>query len=470
MTTSITNPAGPRAQIRTLWSDTILRSAGFLTLSQGAVAIFGLVFWVVSAHLTNAGAVGQATTLISASILIAYLSVFGINVTFMRFLPTSNQRDAELSSGFAFCFTGALLLSLGYVELLPVIAPKLEFVQRSLPFTVTFVLFTAFGALNLLTDSVFIAHQQAKYIFWSDGIVQGTVKVVTPFALIAIGVYATYGAFGIFSSFGSAATADVIASVVLIVARLGYRPGWRVRLSALTPNLRYTATNYAVSVLDIIPTLILPTIVLDGLGSHQAGYFYIAFQVAGLLSGIGVSIALSALSEGAQHNATVEAVARRSRFLLTLTVPLFLLAGLAVTPWALIVFGSGYQMNARNTFVVLVLAVPAVALCQWTRALLQITRQLRPLLASQFLYAAVILVLSVATVHRGTTWIAAAYVLGNLVAGAVAGVAYVLRGARYRTRPGAHAKLERYRTRPGAHAKLDRHRTRPGAHAKLDRR
>ena len=39
----------------------------------------------------------------------------------------------------------------------------------------------------------------------------------------------------------------------------------------------------------------------------------------------------------------------------------------------------------------LVLAVPSVALCQWTRALLQISNQLPSLLVSQLIYAGVVL-------------------------------------------------------------------------------
>jgi O-antigen/teichoic acid export membrane protein len=421
-----------RAWIRTLWSDTIVRTTGFLTLTQGAVSVFGFVFWVLSAHLADANAVGKATALVSASSLIACLSVFGLGGTFMRFLPTSKDSDAMLNSGFIVCFSGALLVSLGYVELLPLVAPKLEFVQRSPLYTVEFVVFTAFNALNILTDSVFLAYQKAKYIFWSDGVIQGSIKILAPFALIAAGVYAVYGAFGIFSSFGSAVLVDVVVSLALIVARLGYGPQLRVRLSALTRTLRYTITTYAVTVLDIIPTLILPTVALDGLGSRQAGYFYIAFQVASIMSGVGVSIAVSALSEGAQGHARLDEVVRRSRFVLAALVSPIFLIGLALAPWVLVIFGSAYRQHASGTLFVLVLAVPAVTLCQWSRALLQITKQLHSLLVSQFLYAAVVLGLSIAVVHKGTTWIAGAYLVGNLVAGIVAGVAFLLRGPQFR--------------------------------------
>jgi glycosyltransferase involved in cell wall biosynthesis len=433
-TSSGTTAPGP---VRGLWRDAIVRSAGFLILAQGAVAVAGFVFWVASAHLADADAVGSATTLVSASSLISYLSTFGVNAMFMRFLPTSEQPDAELTSGVIVCFVGGLLLAFGYVELLPVVAPKLVFVQHSPLYTAGFVVFTAFGAVNILTSSVFLVRRRAKYIFVTDGVIQGIVKILAPFVLIATGVYASYGAFGIFSSFGCAVLVDVLVSITLIVARLDYRPELRIRLSALTRTLRFTVINYLVTVLDILPTLILPTVVLDGNGSRSAGYFYIAFQVATVLSGVGVSVAVSTLAEGAQGNARLDEVVRRSRRILAVALPPIVVTGSAISPWALSVFGVSYREHASSTLLVLVLAVPAVALCQWTRSLLQITKQLPALLVSQLLYAVVVLGLSIAVVHRGIVWVAGAYLLGNLVAGLVAGGAFLMRRGKPRATPDA---------------------------------
>jgi O-antigen/teichoic acid export membrane protein len=424
-----------RSRFAALRSDRITRSTAFLVLAQGSVAVVGFVFWLASARLANVDEVGEATTLVAASSLIAYLGLFGINTTFMRFLPTSADGDRELSSGLLACFLGTALISLGYVELLPVITPKLAFVQASPLDTAGFVVFTAFGAVNVLTDSVFLARQQTKYILIADGAVQGLVKVLAPLALIALGVYGGYRAFGIFTSFGSASAADVIASVVFIVVRLGYRPELRIRVRALTHALRYTATNYAVSVLDILPTLILPTIVLDGAGTVSAGYFYIAFQVASVLSGVGISIAVSALAEGAQDGVRLEEVVARSRRLLLVALPPLVVVGALMAPWILVIFGSSYRAHGSETLLVLVLAAPAVALCQWTRALLQITKQLRALLVSQSLYAVIVLGASIALVGRGIGWVAAAYLVGNVIAGLVAGASFLLhqRSTRRRT-------------------------------------
>jgi hypothetical protein len=62
------------------------------------------------------------------------------------------------------------------------------------------------------------------------------------------------------------------------------------------------------------------------------------------------------------------------------------------------------------------------------------------LLASQFLYAGIVLGLSILVVHRGTTWIAGAYLLGNLLAGIVTGTAFLFRGAAYRATPVANTE------------------------------
>jgi len=101
-------------------------------------------------------------------------------------------------------------------------------------------------------------------------------------------VYAVYGALGFSLVRLGRPRRRPLLSLALIAARLGYGPQLRVRLGATDPDaalhdhdLRRDGPRYH-------PTLIPANVVLDGLGSRQAGYFYIAFQVASIMSGVGV--------------------------------------------------------------------------------------------------------------------------------------------------------------------------------------
>ena len=45
----------------------------------------------------------------------------------------------------------------------------------------------------------------------------------------------------------------------------------------LKPVLRFTGVNYVAGVLSLLPTLIVPLIVLNRLGSDDAAYYYVAY-------------------------------------------------------------------------------------------------------------------------------------------------------------------------------------------------
>src|SRR5690349_1833916 len=79
--------------------DHLLRNSVFITLSNASQGAFGFAFWLLGAHFYSANDVGLATTLVTAVILIAYISLLGFNNTFVRYLPSSVERDDEINTG-----------------------------------------------------------------------------------------------------------------------------------------------------------------------------------------------------------------------------------------------------------------------------------------------------------------------------------------------------------------------------------
>ena len=149
---------------RRLARDSLLRNSFYLTLNTGTQAAIGFVFWVLNARLFSAGQVGIATTIISGATVISLVSLFGVNSTFVRFLPTSQRRDEEINSGVLVVFAIGLLAAALYVGLVPSIVPRLGLIRQSLGFAVGFIVLTAFLAVNIVTDSVFIAFRKAQQL------------------------------------------------------------------------------------------------------------------------------------------------------------------------------------------------------------------------------------------------------------------------------------------------------------------
>ena len=404
--------------LRERWSslraDHLVKNSLFLFASSGAMGAFGFFFWIVNAHLFSVNEVGVATTLITATVLISYAAQLGFNSSLVRFLPTSADPDDEISTGLA--------LSAVYLAIVPSVVPELASIRRSVPYSLGFVLFTALSAVNLVTDAIFVARRAAFYNFVIDGVVQSLVKLALPVALVSM------GAFGIFAASGFAAAVAVTASVVLLGVRLGHRIRPRISAEVVRRVFRYAGGNYLANLLNLVPILLLPVIVVHVRGASEGGYYYIAYQIANLLFALAFAVSSSLFAEGSHQGTSFAGVARRAARIEALTMVPLALALIAVSHPLLTLFGGRYAAHGRALLVILALSAPAVAFCDWAVALLRLTGQLRALVLTNAVYAVTMCGLASAWAHRGLVWVGAAWLVGNLVCGTLAGMALLTRG------------------------------------------
>lgn len=403
---------GPAAsRLHRVREDELLRNSFYLTVTTGTIAAFGFAFWLLNSRLYTAGQIGAATTLISGASLIANISLFGFNTTFIRFLPTSQQRDEEINTGLVIVFCTALLAAALYVLLIPWIAPRLAFMRGSFAFAGGFVALTAFWAVNLVTDSVFIAFRRAQYNVLVDGVIQGVVKLALAALLVGLGAY------GVFMSSGLAAAAAVAASILFMVRTVGYQPRLSLSLRVLRRSWDYSAAAYAANLLILGPVLVTPLIVLNVRGPRQAGYYFMAFQLASLLYAMGYAVSQSLFAEASQAGADLHALVLRSgKLLARLCLPLAVLVALTAQ-WLLLVFGRAYSEHAATALVVLALSTPSVALCTVAGTVLKIEKQLKAVVFTAAVYAATIVGLALLWASRGLPWVALAWLIGNTAAG-----------------------------------------------------
>jgi O-antigen/teichoic acid export membrane protein len=138
----------------------LLRNALWLVGSTATTALFGLVFWSVAARLYPVADIGNATSLISAVSLLAYLSLFGLNGSLVKFLPMANRPADQVSAAVSISGLAGLVLGFSYVLLLPIIAPRSAHDIHGPLLSVLFALIVVAAAVNLATDSAFIALRQ----------------------------------------------------------------------------------------------------------------------------------------------------------------------------------------------------------------------------------------------------------------------------------------------------------------------
>jgi O-antigen/teichoic acid export membrane protein len=399
-----------KEKIRRLYSDTLFQNSFYLMLNTGVMAIFGFVFWVICAHLFSPSQIGVATGLISAMTLISYISLLGFNNTFVRVLPTSTERDNHINTGLLLSISVAVIVAAGYVFVIPYIAPRLEIIHENLFYEISFVAMVAFAAINTITDSIFVAYRAAKYNLLIDGGIMGGTKMLLPLVFISLGAY------GIFSAAGVASALGMIASILFLVWKFDYKPRLSIHWQTFKDIFHYSLANYIANLLNIAPTLVLPLIVIDYLGTASAGYYYLAFMMANLLYAVAYSIAQSLFAEGSYGDAVLEKLIRRSLIILVaITIPAGIILALA-GPFVLEVFGKAYSSGGAQTLVILALASIAVAAYTLGNVILRIAHQTYSIVAVNVVYFVTISGLALLWVHRGLIWIAVAWLVGNCAA------------------------------------------------------
>ena len=172
--------------------------------------------------------------------------------------------------------------------------------------------------------------------------------------------------------------------------------------------------------LNLLPALVLPVIVLNRLGAAAAAYYFVAFQVASLLYATAYAVEQAFHAEGSQAGADRTALRRRSRHvLLTLCLPPCLMLA-AAAHWILLVFGARYSEHGTAALAVLAVAAVPVAASNWLWTALRLSGQLRALVLSNGVYAITICGLAWLLAPYGLAAVAAAWLAGGVLAAAAA--------------------------------------------------
>ncbi len=417
-------------------SDPLVRNSFFLMATTGTMAVLGFGFWLVVARLFPVEQVGQATTLLSALALLSYFSMVGMDSTLVRRLPTSARRPELVSTALVTIGLAAAVVSMAFGLIAPLVSPELGFVSDSWVSLGIFVVLAVFAALNLATNSVFVALRSARWNLLINGLLMGLTKLALPF------LFVWGGALGIYSASGVASGLAAVASVWAIRRRLQIRLSWTISRTVLRETFRYSLGTYVSGALNLAPQLVIPILVLAHLGPVVAAAYFMAFQIVTVINSISFAVGESLFAEGSHAEEGLRALMTRSALLMAVvTTPAVGVVVLLAGP-ALSIFGPTYAETATMALVVLAVSSFAVAFHTWASFLLKITDRLSALNVAEGVFAVVTIVLVLVAADVGPAWIAAAWGAGNLAAGAVATLAFLITRRSARTADSTRRSVE----------------------------
>jgi O-antigen/teichoic acid export membrane protein len=388
--------------------DTLVVNSFFTLATSVVTAAGGFLFWTVNARLFTAAQVGLAGALLGACTTIASGSLLGFNQTLVRRLPGTPEPSRLINTSLLLVVTAGVAVASGYALIVPRFVTELAPIGTLSVHFAAFVLVSALTGVNVATDSIFVSHRQARYNFLIDGVLQSAVKLTLPATLAALGAY------GMFLSAGIATLAAVAASVLVLARRFGYHPRFELDRHLVQRDLAFSSGTYLAELLDLVPTLVLPLLIVRSLGPGSAAYYFIAFQIAGILYAGIFAVTQSTYAEGCRTGGSLRALSRRAGRLLLLA-PAGGVALALAGPSALGVIGPEYRAGGSGTLVVFSLGAVVVAPAALSAALLRLTGRIGALVATTALRNGVICLLALALVHHGPAWVAVAWVTGEAV-------------------------------------------------------
>ena len=395
----------------------MLRNSMYIILNSGAQAVLGFGFWILTARFFDTAAVGRASSLISATSLLSFLGLLGLNTTFIRYLPVAAQRNRLISAGIALVAVCGGVAALIYVFLTPLLAPSVAFVARHAPMAIGFVLLTAATGVNLLTDSIFIAAGKSSYNALVDGVIGGTFRIVLIVVLAGGGAFSIFGA----SSMGYASAA--IVSLLFMVRVLKWRPSLSNFWQVIKPVFRFSGANYVGNVFNLLPSLVVPLILINRDGATMEAYYYVAFQLGAVLYTAAAAVEQAFLAEGASSGGMDKATLVRSlRLLLAFCIPA-LLGVLLFGHFILAAFGAKYSAHAEGCLIAIASGILPQAALSWFLTVLRLSNRLKAIVWSNGVYGTVVIGLAWVLAPHGLTAVSISWPIGTCAGALVAGIA-----------------------------------------------
>ena len=324
-----------------LASDSLYKNSIYLMLSTGVTAFLGFFFWMINTHLYSSEQVGLGTTLISIMTLISSFSILGLGNGLIRYLPLSDRKNRKINTSFTLVVIMSILISAVYLIFLKTFSPKLLFIRENIIYSLLFILFIIFSSLNIISESVFVAHRSSKFVLIKNTVLS-IIKLIMPAILIALGAY------GIFASVGIATSIAFLAALVILILRFNYLPKPVIDKNVIMKMTKFSLGNYTAGLIGGLPTMILPILITNLIGAKFSAYFYMDIMIVNLLYIVPLATSHALFAEGSCSETELKVHLKKAiKIISVIIIPAIIIISL-LGNYILFIFGKEYSIEGFN--------------------------------------------------------------------------------------------------------------------------
>lgn len=314
----------------------LFRNAGLLLLNYGLVSALGFVFWLVAARLFRPSDVGAVSALVSSLTLVGAAASLGLQNFVVRYHATHPKAKRMLTRTYSAVAGASLLIAL----VIAIIPGSLGIPLASLG-TSRYIAGILYGGLLLalavgtIADSAAVAQRRASIIVAKNVCSSALRTALLPVAAI-------FGSWALFLCIVIATSLATLSSIFM-TRKIRQLP------SNASPPLpppgsvaRFIASNYVATLISLVPTALLPIVVLHRSGAREAAFLSMPLLIIAALSSVASTTSQSMFAELSAGRAPVHEVVRGAlRWCYTLLIPAVIVAMISA-PWVLRLFGPAY--------------------------------------------------------------------------------------------------------------------------------
>jgi O-antigen/teichoic acid export membrane protein len=394
----------------------LLNSVSVMGGKAGTMGL-GFLFWVLAARYFTPDQVGLAAAAVSAMMLCTQLAILGVGSGVITRYPSHADHPTNLlNTAFSMVTAAALLFAGAFLLLSSSVFRELSVLAGMPVFAVLFVLMTLLGTLGILLDQVSIALRRGNQVL-VRGLVFGGVTVVL-IAVIAAATAAQGSLAIVLPWVVAGAAACAVGSVQLHRSLAGYRYRPAVNRVMTGDLLRIGVPNWALTLTERAPGLLLPILVTELLSPAENAAWYAVWMMAWVIFIIPISMGLALFAEATHQPESLRAVVMHGiRYSLAIGLPaagaLALLA-----PYALSLLGDSYADAGVTPLRILVFAFIPLAFVQAYFSVCRARQKLGEAIATGVLSGvASVSAAAAAGVAFGLTGMAVAWVVAQVVTG-----------------------------------------------------
>lgn len=332
--------------IRERFNDSFLRGSLYLSASSLTRSGFGFIFWMVAARLYLQEDVGVATALISLLAIVVSVTRMGLDQSLTRYV-LANDVSRLIVTCVAVTTLAAAIVGVFVALLIEHLVPDMMVVRQNF---LIFMLFVVSSSVLSTLTVTFVAIRRAEIVVLQS--LLGGSRILFLFPLVAM------GAMGVFWS-------EALASIVMLLFSIFVLWMMKVRfmgidLRFLKTSVRYSAGNYVGGLLLLLPTQLMPLMVLSLLGASNAAIFYICMMMFNLVLIVPNSAGQSLFVEGS-HGEDLRKTVKKSLMLSGAFIAVCVIGIFAFGDSLLRLIGTEYAQGGVQLLTVLALAAFPVA-------------------------------------------------------------------------------------------------------------